>query len=79
MSEIDSKAMKVKVTTRGVTIPRRMLGDAIEFEIRTEGGRLVLTPVANDDPILGLGDEPVITGTSDGAEHHDRHLYGSDR
>lgn len=71
--------MKVKVTPRGVTVPRRMLGDAIEVEIRTEEGRVVLTPVLEEDPILGLGEEPVMTGTPDGAEQHDRHLYGSDR
>jgi hypothetical protein len=54
-----------------------MLGDAIEVEVHTEEGRIVMTPVSADDPILGLGDEPMMTGTSDGAEHHDPHIYGS--
>ena len=71
--------MKVKVTQRGVTIPRRMLGDAIEVEVRAEEGRVVLTPVLEADPILGLGNEPITTRAPDGAQHHDRHLYGPDR
>jgi hypothetical protein len=71
--------MKLKVTQRGVTVPRRMFGEVSEVEIRSESGRVVLTPVLENDPIFSLGDEPVTTGTSDGAEHHDRYLYSSDR
>jgi hypothetical protein len=56
-----------------------MFGDAAEVEIRSESGRVVLTPLLENDPIFGLGDEPVTTGASDGSEHHDRYLYRSDR
>lgn len=30
----------------------------------------------DEDPILGLGRDPVPCGTSDASEHHDRYLYG---
>lgn len=29
-----------------------------------------------DDPILGLGTAPVVTGVIDGSVNHDRYLYG---
>lgn len=31
---------------------------------------------AADDPILGLGTAPVISGVPDGSVEHDRYLYG---
>lgn len=73
--------MKVKVTDRGVTVPKRMLHGAREVNIREEEGRVVIEPVGEDeseeaDPILGLGREPVPCNTPDAAEHHDRYLYG---
>lgn len=32
---------------------------------------------SGDDPILGLGRNPVRTGVRDGSTEHDRHLYGA--
>ena len=32
---------------------------------------------SGDDPILGLGRNPVRTGIRDGSTEHDRHLYGA--
>lgn len=70
--------MKAKVTDQGVTVPRRLLGTAEEVEIREEEGRIVLIPLAQEDAILGLGLDPISTGTGDGSTAHDRYLYGAD-
>lgn len=72
--------MKVKVGKDGVTIPKDMLGDVDEVEVRVEKGRIVVEPVRQsgeegEDPILGLGRDPVSCGTPDASENHDRHLY----
>lgn len=73
--------MKVRVTKRGVTVPKRMLHGAQEVTIREEDGRIVIEPVGEtktkeSDPIQELGREPVRCNASDAAEHHDRYLYG---
>jgi len=72
--------MKVKVGKRGVTVPRRMLGEAEEVEIRNEDGRIVIEPVrvfekADQDPISGLGQNPVSCGSTDASVTHDQYLY----
>ena len=73
--------MKVKVGEKGVTVPRQMLGDAEEVEIRDENGRIVIEPVRNleqedEDPIVGLGQDPVSCGAEDASVNHDQHLSG---
>jgi hypothetical protein len=70
--------MKKTVTERGVTIPKHMLGDADEVEIRQEHGTVVVEPVRREDPLAGLGRHPVACGVPDAAERHDVHLYGGD-
>lgn len=62
-------------------MPRRMLGDAKEVEIRDENGRIVIEPVRefekeDQDPILGLGQDPVSCGSGDFSINHDQYLYG---
>lgn len=69
--------MKAKVAPRGVNVPRRMLGEAQAVEIRKENGRIVVIPLPVEDPILGLGTNPVTCETPDASETHDRYLYGS--
>jgi hypothetical protein len=73
--------MNVKVGEKGVTVPRRMLGDAEEVEIRAENGRVVIEPVRtfeedDQDPIVGLGRAPVSGGADDASVNHDQYLYG---
>ncbi len=68
--------MRVKVTKRGLIIPKAMLADAEEVEIRREDHRIVISPVMAPDPVLGLGQHPVECGAGDGSERHDEHLYG---
>ena len=70
--------MKAKVTRQGVRVPRHMLGDAQEVEIREENGAVVIRPLPAEDPIVGLGEAPVPCRASDASEAHDRYLYGSD-
>lgn len=68
--------MKLKVTDRGVVIPRDMLPDVDEVDVRSEGGVMMVIPLrAADDPILGLGSDPVDCGDGDASESLDRHLY----
>jgi len=79
--------MKLTVGRHGVTVPKHMLGDAEEVDVRYENGRIVLEPISQsdkqpqaddqtEDPILGLGQDPVSCGASDASEHHDQYLYG---
>ena len=68
--------MKAKVTRRGLAIPKEMLAGMEEVEIRKEDQRIVISPIPKADPILALGKHPVECGTPDGAQHHDRYLYG---
>ena len=69
----------------------RALGDGSEeVEIFEEPGRLVVATArkaaerepagitSEEDPILGLGKNPVRTGTRDGSTEHDRYLYTGD-
>lgn len=68
--------MKLKATDDGVTIPRHLLPDVDEVDVRTEGGVLVVVPADEEDPILGLGRNPVTSGVRDGSAAHDEYLYG---
>ena len=70
--------MKAKVTEHGVNVPRQMLDDADEVDIRKENGKVIVTPLPKVDPILGLGENPVACGAPDASEQHDRYLYNSD-
>lgn len=51
--------MKAKVGEEGVTVPKDMLGDVDEVEVRVENGRIIIEPMwqsgEDEDPILGLG------------------------
>jgi virulence-associated protein VagC len=70
-------AMKAKVTKEGVLIPREFL-DGIpgeEVEIRKEPGKVVVLPA--EDPILGLGENPIEDEITDASVNLDRYLYGS--
>jgi len=75
--------MKVKVDNAGVTVPKRMLGDADEVEIRNEEGRIVIEPVPptdtseEADPVLGLGQDPVSCDAPDASTNHDTYPYGT--
>ena len=67
--------MKTKVTKNGVNVPLQMLEGAEEVEIRKEKGRVIVIPLAKQDPIVSLGDNPVPCNASDASEQHDIYLY----
>lgn len=77
--------MRVKVTKEGVQIPPEMIEDADEVEIRKEGNRLVVVPVLEtereasdherEDPVFGLGCDPVPCDAPDASDRHDAYLY----
>jgi hypothetical protein len=74
---IAGEKMILKVTDRGVVIPRDMLPDVDEVDVRSEGGVMVVMPLrAEDDPILGLGSNPVDGGDPDASTSLDKYLYG---
>jgi hypothetical protein len=71
--------MIMKVTSRGITIPRRLLGEAKEVEVRQEEDRIVVVPVGDeplpaDDPIYELGSDPIKFGVTDASVNLDAHL-----
>lgn len=66
--------MKARVTEQGVLIPRELLGDAEEVEITRDERVIVVIPSEIRDPILGLGEDPVICGVPDASEDHDKYL-----
>jgi virulence-associated protein VagC len=68
--------MKAKVTKRGVLIPRELLEGVEEVEILKEDGVILVVPIAREDPIWGLGKNPVKGGLPDASENHDRYIYG---
>ncbi len=67
--------MRARVTEQGVVIPKRMLPDVEEVEIRAENGTLLVLPVQAEDPIFGLGTAPVECGAPDASGRHDEYLY----
>jgi virulence-associated protein VagC len=69
--------MKAKVTEHGVLIPRDLLGDSQEVEIHREGTRVIISLNLEDDPVFGLGKEPVECGLPEASERHDSYIYGS--
>jgi len=67
--------MKAKVTKQGVLIPKRMLKGVEEVEVRKEKHLILVVPVS-DDPIFGLGENPVRNELNDASTDHDKYLYG---
>jgi hypothetical protein len=69
-------AVRLQVSDEGVVIPRDMLPNVKEVDVRKEGGVMVLTPLPDpDDPIWELGNDPVVCGLPDASENHDRYIY----
>jgi hypothetical protein len=67
--------MRTKVTEHGVLIPKLLLEGVDEVEIRKEQNVIVVVPVTADDPILGLGKQPITLDVDDASVNHDRYLY----
>lgn len=66
--------MKTKVTDRGVIVPKKFLKGVHEVEIRKENSIILVVPIT-DDPILGLGSQPIRDEITDASENHDEYVY----
>jgi virulence-associated protein VagC len=69
--------MKVKVTEKGVLIPRKFLKGVKEVDVRRQNGLIVVVPLGEKDSIFNLGKNPVKSGVTDGSVNHDKYIYGS--
>ncbi len=69
--------MKMNVTDQGLIIPKEFLAGIKSVEVRRENDQIILIPIFEDDPIWGLGSDPIELRIPDAAENHDRYLYGS--
>jgi hypothetical protein len=69
--------MRAKLTKDGLLIPRQMLPNVEEVEIRPENGGVLVLPIQSGDPILALGSAPIECGVPDAAARHDSYLYDS--
>lgn len=67
--------MKVKVTKKGILIPKRMLAGVEEVEIKKKDNAVIVIPIDESDPIFHLGKNPINSGISDGSFNHDKYLY----
>jgi virulence-associated protein VagC len=69
--------MKVKVTEAGVVIPKKLLLDVEEVEIRKEYDIIIVYPISKTDPIFEFGTDPVSCGAPDASENLDKYLYSA--
>ncbi len=68
--------MTTKVTEQGLLIPKDLLRDVEEVEIRKEHDLIIIIPVVAKDPILELGQQPVVADVTDASINHDVYLHG---
>jgi hypothetical protein len=68
--------MIAKVSADGLLIPKEMLGNSEEVEVRKEPGRIVVLLDPKDDPIFNLGKNPVTSDVTDASINHDKYIYG---
>jgi len=66
--------MTVKVTEQGLLVPKELLRDVEEVEIRLENGSIVIIPATYKDPVLELGQQPVTADVEDASLKHDLYL-----
>ena len=69
--------MKVKVTDKGLVIPKTYLEGIEEVEIKKENGLILIVPITDIDPISELGKNPVECGSPDASEKHDQYIYNN--
>lgn len=66
---------RAKITEQGLLIPKHLLADTAEVEIRQAYNVLLIVPIVDEDPILHLGTQPIIEDVSDASINHDKYLY----
>lgn len=67
--------MRTEVTEQGLLIPKKLLEGVKEVEIRKENNMILVIPLASEDPILQLGQNPLTDEVTDASVNHDRYLY----
>jgi len=67
--------MSTKVTEQGLFLPKEFFGDAEEVEIYKEHDRIIIVPTAFKDPILALGQQPIVADVDDASVNHDAYLH----
>lgn len=70
--------MKAKVTEKGVLIPKRLLENIDEVEIRKENGIILVMPVPDFDPVFNIGKHPVDVDITDASVNHNRYIYNGE-
>ena len=63
--------MRARVTKQGVLIPKELLEGVEEVDIQKRDGLIVVSPLAETDPIFDLGRDPIRLGIEDASTHHD--------
>ncbi len=63
--------MRAKVTEQGVLIPKDLLQGVEEVDIEKRNGLIVVSPIADSDPIYDLGRNPIHLGVEDSSVRHD--------
>ncbi|MFN8486625.1 MAG: hypothetical protein U0350_03475 [Caldilineaceae bacterium] len=66
--------MITEVTEIGLVIPKSFLTGIQRVEIRRENNLILIVPIAADDPIWELGQDPVDDEISDASINHDAYL-----
>lgn len=69
--------MTTKVTEHGLLVPKALLEDMDEVEIRREHNRIIIVSTAAKDPIFELGRQPSVVDVDDASVNHDAYLHNS--
>jgi len=64
------------VNEDGLLIPKAWLIGVDKVEISKKNNVITIRPIEQDDPIFGLGKNPVSCGVVDGSTEHDKYIYG---
>ena len=67
--------MTTKVTEQGLLIPKDLLLNVDEVEIRKEHDIIIIIPAMTKDPIFELGQQPVTADIDDASVKHDFYLH----
>jgi len=66
--------MRLRVNQHGLIIPKELLNNSDEFEIRQEKNILLLIPIILKDPLSEFGTDPIVCDVDDASIRHDYYL-----
>ncbi len=67
--------MRTKVAETGVLIPKMWLEGIDEVDIQHTPDMILVVPVQAHDPILNLGQHPILLDVEDASLNHNTYLY----